>query len=317
MLNLRRALLPLAAIAAISITGCTASQQDALYHRVINMGRDVAGFELHSTNVGDVDMTYLERPGTGPVVLMVHGFSANKDTWLRLSAELPADWHLIAPDLAGHGDTPAPTGGNYDLIAQAQRLHQLMAKVGSDHFHIAGNSMGGAISAIYATLYPEQVSSLILIDAAGVDTPTPSDFIKGLADGKNPLIATDEQSFENRWNLVMAQPPALPWPLRPAVIRDTIARADINRQIFADMLATRDALEESRFEEQLTEKATMPALIVWGEKDAVLDVSMADVFKQKLPQAEVVIYPGIGHVPMMESPQQTAATLTQFIANAE
>lgn len=314
---IRRSLLPLAAVSMLAMGGCTNTQQDALYHKVVNMGRNVAGFELRTTDVGDVQMSYLERPGNGPVVLLVHGFSANKDTWLRFTADLPEDWHVIAPDLAGHGDTPAPTDGDYGLVHQAERLHALMAKVGASKFHIAGNSMGGAISAIYATLYPEQVASLILIDAAGVDAPHPSDFIKGLADGKNPLIATDEASFENRWNLVMAKPPVLPWPLRPALIRDTIRRAAINREIFADMLATRDTLEANHFEEQLTEKAKMPALILWGEKDQVLDVSMVDVFKQKLPQAQVKIFPGVGHVPMMEIPQETADAVSQFIASAE
>lgn len=310
-----RTMLSLLTAGIILTTGCTANQQDALYSKAVELGRNAAGFEVKSLLTTDVEMTYMERAGNGPVVLMVHGFSANKDTWLRLAPEMPQDYRLIAPDLAGHGQSPA--ADTYDLVAQAERLHALMQKLGVSQFHIAGNSMGGAISAIYAALYPNEIQSLILIDAAGVDAPSPSEFMKGLEQGKNPLIATDEESFEYRWNLVMHQPPALPWPLRPALIRKTVERAAINGEIFDDMLATRERLKELNFEEKLTTDVKMPTMILWGEKDLVLDVSMASAFKEKLPQAEVRILKDIGHVPMMESPEETGDILTTFIAGVE
>jgi pimeloyl-ACP methyl ester carboxylesterase len=61
----------------------------------------------------------------------------------------------------------------------------------------------------------------------------------------------------------------------------------------------------------------MPTLIIWGEEDRVLDVSAAQVFKEKLPQAQVKIYPGIGHLPMVEIPAKTAELYSRFIATAE
>ncbi|WP_430459624.1 alpha/beta fold hydrolase [Thalassolituus sp. LLYu03] len=309
--------LPAAFAAALMLSGCTAGQQDTLFEKAIELGRDAAHLTLHSADVGDVEMRYLERPGTGPTLLLLHGFSANKDTWLKFAAELPENYHLIIPDLAGHGDTPAPVNEDYNLIRQAERLHALLEKNGTQAVHIAGNSMGGAISAIFATRYPQQVLSLTLIDAAGVDAPNQSDYFKALAEGKNPLIATDEDSFEYRWNFVMSQPPALPWPLRPAVVRKTLAREGINREIFSDMMATKDELTASNFEQQLSENATMPALIIWGAEDRVLDVSSVEVFKQKLPQAQVKIYPGIGHLPMVEIPHETATLMSDFIAGVE
>ncbi|MDK2777673.1 MAG: alpha/beta hydrolase [Pseudomonadota bacterium] len=313
---LLRPLAPLLLISALLLTGCSSAQQDMLYQKTIAMGRQLADTEVRTMNAGDVDMRYLERPGDGPAVLLVHGFSANKDTWLKFVKEFPAPYHLIIPDLAGHGETPAPESGDYNLVRQAERLHSLMNNIGISQFHIAGNSMGGAISAIYATRYPQQVQSLILIDAAGVDAPHKSEYMQALDEGRNPLIASDENSFETRWDMIMSQPPLLPWPLRPAVVRETIAREQINRDIFADMLATREELAAADFEQQLTARVTMPVLIVWGKEDRVLDVSAAAVFKEKLPQADVKIYPGIGHVPMIEIPEKTASLISTFIATA-
>lgn len=301
----------------IGLAGCSDQQQDALLEKTINMARDAANLELKQSQLSDVSMTYLERDAEGPVMLLLHGFSANKDNWLQFSYELPENYRLIIPDLAGHGDTPAPKGEDYGLIRQAERLHELMQNLKIDQFHIAGNSMGGAISAIYSTLYPEEIRSLTLIDAAGVDAPKPSEYMEGLKEGKNPLIATDNDSFEYRMDFVMSKAPPLPWPLRPALMRQAVARADINREIFNDMIATKDQLTESGFEAQLEQHVTMPTLIIWGEEDRVLDVSAVEVFKQKIPHAKVKIYPEIGHLPMVEIPAETAELYAEFVASAE
>ena len=301
----------------LTLAACSPSQQDSLLQTVVEMGRDAASLEVKTSQLDDVNMTYLERQGEGPVMLLLHGFSANKDTWIQFAAELPENYRLIVPDLAGHGDTPVPKGEDYNLIRQAERLNQLMANLNIRKFHIAGNSMGGAISAIYASLYPQQVSSLTLIDAAGVDAPNQSEYMAALAEGKNPLIATDEASFEFRMDFVMSKAPPLPWPLRPALMRKTLARQQLNEDIFEDMMATRKQLEDTGFEARLSEAVTMPTLIIWGDEDRVLDVSAAEVFKQKIPHAQVKIYEGIGHLPMVEIPEETAILYSEFVAGAE
>lgn len=299
------------------LTACSHSQQDSLLQTVVEMGRDAASLEVKTSKLDDVTMTYLERQGEGPVMLLLHGFSANKDTWIQFAAELPDHYRLIVPDLAGHGDTPAPKGEDYNLIRQAERLNQLMANININKFHIAGNSMGGAISAIYASLYPQQISSLTLIDAAGVDAPNQSEYMAALEAGNNPLIATDEASFEYRMDFVMSKAPLLPWPLRPALMRKTLARQQLNKEIFEDLLATRKQLENSDFEARLSKTVTMPTLIIWGEEDRVLDVSAVEAFKQKIPHAQVKIYEGIGHLPMVEIPEETATLYSEFVAAAE
>lgn len=315
--NLAQTLFGCAIFSAVLTTGCTNGQQDALYSKVIDMGRGAVHLEVEKTHTVDVDMTYLERKGSGPAVMLVHGFSANKDAWLKFAMELPDDYHLIIPDLAGHGDTPAPTSGNYDLELQAQRLHALVTHLGLNQFHIAGNSMGGAISAIYAVDHPEQILSLTLMDSAGIDGENKSEYYEALERGTNPLIATDEESFEKRMQMVMEIQPFLPWPLRPALARETINRAEINQEIFTDLLATRTRMNESNFPETLAAKATMPALIMWGEKDRILDVSAVPVFKQYLPQAQVSLFPNVGHAPMLEIPEESAHVLSEFIASTK
>jgi pimeloyl-ACP methyl ester carboxylesterase len=266
----------------------------------------------------------MERPSTiaegAESIVLLHGFSANKDNWIRFTKALDEKYHVIAVDLAGHGDSDKSLMTDYDLIKQAERLHILLSGLGIDQFHIVGNSMGGAISAIYSLSNPDQIKSLTLIDAAGVEGENPSEFYQALAKGGNPLIATDEESFEYRMNFTMSQPPLLPWPLRPAFVRITMDRVDINKKIFGDMIATKQRLIETNFQQSvqaIIAEHNLPTLIMWGKEDRVLDVSAAYAFKKLIPNASVHIFEGVGHLPMVEIPNESAEVYQQFLSTID
>ena len=114
-------------------------------------------------------------------------------------------------------------------------------------------------------------------------------------------------------DMVMAQPPILPWPIRPALVRDTVARAELNYEIFDDMIATRERLSGDTYKQIIKTAVEMPTLIMWGEQDRVLDVSAVDTFKTVIPQAKVEIFKGVGHLPMLEIPKDSAHALADFI----
>ncbi|MAE34629.1 MAG: hypothetical protein CMH97_05145 [Oceanospirillaceae bacterium] len=313
MFNILRATTLVAA--AYVLIACTATQQDSLYQKALDLGEWKAGLDEQKSDIADIEMNYLIRKGDGPILMLVHGFSANNSTWLQFADKLPDNYYLIAPDLAGHGKSSEAE--SYDLERQAERLKALAEHLNLEPFHIVGNSMGGAISAIYAARFPEDVASLILIDSAGLDGENQSQFFAELEEGHNPLIATDEASFEYRMDLILEKQPPLPWPIRPALIRETVERAELNKVIFADMLATRERMDQGEMSRIISENVTMPALIMWGEKDRVLDVSSVAEFKKVIPQAEVKIYPDLGHVPMLEDPSASAETITQFVSRID
>ncbi len=313
MFNILRAATLVAA--AYVLIACTATQQDSLYQKALDLGEWKAGLDEQKSDIADIEMNYLIRKGDGPILMLVHGFSANNSTWLQFADKLPDNYYLIAPDLAGHGKSSEAE--SYDLERQAERLKALAEHLNLGPFHIIGNSMGGAISAIYSARFPEDIASLILIDSAGLDGENQSQFFAELEAGDNPLIATDEASFEYRMDLILEKQPPLPWPIRPALIRETVERAPLNREIFDDMLATRERMDQNEMKRMISSNVNMPALIMWGEKDRVLDVSAVAEFKKVIPQAEVKIYPDLGHVPMLEDPSASAETITQFISRID
>ena len=81
------------ALLSLNISGCTNTQQDTLLEKTMAFGRHAVGFDVRTQDVGDVQMNYMERQADGPVVVLVHGFSANKETWLKLAAV----WHGHRP----------------------------------------------------------------------------------------------------------------------------------------------------------------------------------------------------------------------------
>ena len=112
-----------------------------------------AGLTQYTVRIDDHDITYL-RGGDGPTVLLVHGFSADKDNWTWMSRYLTADYDVIAIDLAGHGESSRLPNASYDIRSQVERLEAFRAHLDVDRMHLAGNSMGGHISAAYAIAYP-------------------------------------------------------------------------------------------------------------------------------------------------------------------
>ncbi|MGK0249452.1 MAG: abhydrolase domain-containing protein 6 [Oleispira sp.] len=307
-------------VTSLLLGGCTTKQQDNLFAEVISFGRDNAGLDVKTAAAGDVNLTYMERQASdsnnSESIILVHGFSANKDNWIRFTKALDKKYHVIAVDLAGHGDSEKLLTTDYGLIKQAERLDTFVSGLGIDSFHLVGSSMGGAISTIFSLNQPSKVKSLTLMDSAGIQGDTQSEYYDALEKGENPLIATDEASFEYRMYLTMSQPPFLPWPLRPALLRQTLARTDINKKVFSDMIATKERLTIENLEQEVKSvmaEYPVPILIMWGKEDRVLHVSAAAAFKKLMPQATVHIFPEVGHLPMVEIPDESAKVYQQFL----
>jgi pimeloyl-ACP methyl ester carboxylesterase len=300
---------------ALLISACTDSQQLAILDKSMELGRNVASMKVKSFQTRDARIVYMENQTQGASVVLLHGFSAQKENWLAFANYLTDTFHIIVPDQAGHGQSSSSPELNYDLNLQAERLHQLMKSKGINKFHIVGNSMGGAISLLYTLRYPDEIQSLTLMNSAGALDAKASEYFQLLATGKNPLIAHDEPSFEFRLNFVTAEPLYIPWPLKPAIMQLTLAREQINKKIFSDMVATQEKLQREDFTHNLQDAIKAPTLIMWGEQDRVLDVSGAYRFQEKIPQAKIKIYPDIGHMPMVENPLQAAQDFTAFISS--
>lgn len=103
-----------------------------------------------------------------PPLILVHGGRDHCRNWDWVAQELRKDWHVICPDLAGHGDSGWNSAGNYRVTYFTYDLVQLIRHLGYDRVTIIGHSLGGGIALRYASLFPEKVRRMIAIEGIGV-----------------------------------------------------------------------------------------------------------------------------------------------------
>ena len=304
MMKTRQRVFPAIALLlmAMVLTACSGTQR-ALHDMAISHETSKAGMEQDSVEIeaGRIELLRSEEgEGREPLVL-VHGFAANKETWLRLSQQLWDDFDLIAPDLPGHGDSVQSRDLSYRIAVQAQRLGAILDRLDAERIHLAGNSMGGAIATVYAADNPDRVISLSLISTAGIhEHPAELDRLID-EEGRNPLIIDDSSEYPRLIDFVLEKRPFVPWPISSVMARDFAANHEINQKIFQDI--RRDVDSDFR---PILSRIEVPTLVLWGAEDRVINVKNASIVANALPDSRLEIMNGIGHAPMIEAPARTA-----------
>ncbi len=264
------------------------------------------GLQKSQVDVDGVLMTVYRSDSQGPALVMVHGFSADKNVWLRFAQHFTSGYQVIIPDMAGHGETGFDPTWSYTMPAQAARVSKLLTKLGIPKAHVIGNSMGGYIAAQFGHDYPQQTLSVGLVDAAGMPPQQSSGIELMLKRGDNPFLIDTREAFYRFYPMTMAQPPFAPNYVLDAVADQYIVHKSQLAQIFQDMTSSG----------YLTDKAKdiqAPVFILWGDQDRLLDVSSTKNWQAALPKAQVHVMKGIGHMPMLEKPSDSAELYQSFL----
>ena len=253
-------------------------------------------------------LPYLEGGSGDEVLLLVHGFAGDKDNFTRIAAHLVRRYRVIIPDLPGFGDARRDPGARHDMATQVENLRAFMAELGVQRFHMGGNSMGGFISAEYASRYPEQVESLWLLDPGGTDESLqlPA-FQHYLAGGGMPLLVPEPRAFDALMAACMAKPPYFPYCMKHVLARRAVADYQLHCAIMKELVGS----------PRLQGPIDTPALIVWGSEDRILSPKAAAATKALLPRARLVMMEGIGHLPMLEATRRTANDFLDFQRNLD
>jgi len=274
-------------------------------HFAVNLERGGAGLERKEINTPDgLRWVYLEG-GKGLPLLLVHGFGGNKDNFTRAAKYLVPHYHVIIPDLVGFGESDHPQQADYSPSAQAERLRAFAKALGIGDIHIGGNSMGGEIALSYAALHPQEVKSLWLLDPGGIWSAPASEVRKIIEQtGHNPLLVKTPDEFASLLQMAMSKPPFIPRPILNVMAQEPIDHYALSERIFKQIVE--DSIEKR------VKGLAMPTLIVWGKEDRVINVATADMLHGMMPNSKVLLMDGIGHVPMLEVPKQSAEDYLQF-----
>lgn len=288
------------------VSGC-ASVQESLFDFSMSAERWRSGMELKKVDIGDQEISYLEREGEGETIVFLHGFAADKDNWVRFARQMPKDYRIVAIDLPGHGDNSRDFNRTYDINYIAEGFTKTVETLNLGRFHLAGNSMGGYVSKIYAAEHPDRVITLGLFDSAGLLSPKPSDFQLALEKGDNPLIVNSRDDFDRLMQFVFQKEPFLPWPIRSVVARKYISHGRFNQKMWNDIWAHREEAID------LLPRLHIPVFVIWGDSDRILHVSTVEAYQENIPHAETVILKNCGHAPMLERPGETADFYVTFL----
>lgn len=284
-----------------------------LFRRVQAALRRKAKLVRKTIHVDGIDWPYLEGgPANGEIVVMVHGFGADKDHWTYYAPFMTGDYRLIAPDLPGFGENDLSANRSYAIKAQADRLIGFLDAMGIQSCHLGGNSMGGFIALQVALDHPKRVKSLTLVNNAGVVGAEESDLQKAVAQGENPLVMREFADVDKLMAFVMEQRRPIPRQFKKVIFAEAKRREALLDLVFEHI--ARDALE-APVTDRLP-KVKHPTLIVWGRHDRVIDVSCVDVLAKGIKNSETVIFEHLGHIPMMEDPAAFAGAHRAFLAKA-
>jgi len=274
--------------------------------------RATAGLTEKTVSAAQHTIHYLDsgpRGGEGVPVLLLHGIFAEKDHWVDFARALPRPLRIVAPDLPGFGESGRLDGQAYDYDAHVRHLLAFMDALGIAQAHLAGSSMGGTIAALLAIQHPERVRSVAFIGSPhGIRSPQASPMDRQIDAGRAPLVARDQAEFDAMMKLVFAQPPFLPYPILKSAEIDALRLAGSNQRLWNAQLKDRYLLDAR------IAQLKQPVFALWGADDQVFDVSGAVVLRDRLPQARIISLPGVGHLPMMEKPRDSAAAYAGFLA---
>ena len=261
------------------------------------------GIESRFVSVEGFHMHYLVAgPAAGPPVLLVHGLGARGDDWTNLAPFLVhSGFRVYMPDLIGYGRSQQPANFSYSLRDEAATVVAFMDALSLRKVDLGGWSMGGWIAQLIAIEHPERINKLMLFDSAGLDIAPPWDtglFTPQNADQLNQLEA-----------LLMPHPPQIPAYVSRDLVRSSQHNAWIIHRALASMLSAQDVTDK------LLPQLKMPVLIVWGALDQITPLDQARIIHRLVPQSEIDVIDGCGHLAPLECAAPIGPALVQFEEN--
>ncbi len=279
-----------------------------------------AGVEECWMDLDGARMRYL-RTGSGPAVILVHGLLGYSFSWRYTMPALAPYFTVYAPDMMGAGFSDRPVGLDHSMRGTARRLLQFIERLGVSSLDLLGTSRGGAVAMMAAAECLSGNSRLHLRRMVLVAPVNPySSHGQRLA----PFFGSTFGGALFR-QFIVRTPFSYPyWHMRlygdrqriPPEALDGYKAPLAKPGLFDHALSiaktwTQDLRE---LEATLPKLAGIPTLLIWGSKDPAVYASSAAPLQKYFPNSKVIIFPGIGHLPYEECPEEFNRALIEFLA---
>lgn len=260
-------------------------------------------------DVGGLQVHYRDE-GQGFPLVLLHGAASSLFTWDAWAEDLSKHYRVIRYDLPGFGLTGPNATKDYSMAGHVRFLQTFLDQLNVPVCYLAGNSYGGRIAWEFAYAHPDRVKKLVLVDASGY--PVAHREILAMRLARMPVIGPILGHVTPRFFVAMTirQTYGDPSRLTGAVIDryyDLIRGAGI-RETFG--ILSRAPMPDSSAQIQALE---VPTLILWGSQDRAIPVSFAERFHRDIRHSQLIVYRGVGHLPMEEIPAETIRDTQAFL----
>lgn len=258
--------------------------------------------------VRGIEITY-EDVGSGPSVVLLHGYPFNRSMWADQMAELKKHHRVIVPDLRGHGGSAVSQAAS--MQSMATDVASLLETLNISRATIGGLSMGGYVALAFYRLFPLRVRSLVLADTrAQADTDDGKqnreqqaekalrEGMEGIADGLLPKLLAPE---------TVTKHPEIVKRLRGMM-------AETNPEGAAAALRGMAGRQDQT---SFLSRIIAPTLILVGSEDAITPVADSELMHREIGGSRLKIIEGAGHVSNLERPEEFNAALVKFLNDVE
>jgi pimeloyl-ACP methyl ester carboxylesterase len=306
-------------------------------------GPGAGGDDGRGTGVGthsrwvDLDgpVHYLDfgGPASGPAVVCVHGLAGSAVNWSAIAPLLTGTCRMLAVDLPGHGLTRSQRRGT-SVPAMRYLLHRFIDAVPTGPVILFGNSMGGMISLLEASAAPAAVAGVVLIDPVLPLVPAMPDPVVTpmLAAYAVPVLGpllmrrrrrlSPEDLVDSILSLCCVDTSRVPAGVlahHVTVARQALSQPETERQISAaarSMISIFAGDLRGRAYRRAIGSITCPVLLLHGTRDRLVPIAVARAAARANPAWTMTEMPGVGHVPQLEAPGDTADAITGWLGRA-
>ena len=260
------------------------------------------------TTTSPIGQTHIVSEGSGPPLVLVHGVGLDHTMWDAVTPLLAQQHTVVRYDLWGHGSSHDPDGPR-SLTDFVDQLVSVLDTVGCERGNVTGLSIGGLITQALGVTRPGRCGRIAIMNAVYRRSAEQLAAIRGRLDGVvNAGMEAMVQPALDRWFTAEWQ---TAHPAECQHVRRLLRANDIHAYIKAYGLFATDTSMDGQLSQIVA-----PTLVLTGDRDVGSTVAMAQTMSDEITNSQLVILENARHIPPIEHPEATAATLAQFFSPA-
>lgn len=298
-----RTAMVLLATAAVALIGAASISAQALPAEGVDKFITVNGLKLH----------YLDWGNEGkPPFIMLHGISRTAHTFDHVARRYQKDYHVLAIDMRGHGDSEWDPKAQYLVEDYVKDIEAVVQQLKLKNLVMMGNSTGGRVVQVMAGLHPELVSRIVVED---VGPERPASIANGFAQRVQQEKAEDTSwaSEDELFALTKKQNAGVSDEILRSYVKSAVKRRADGRYVWKrDPQLSKGFVVTELW--RYIDKIKCPTIYILGGKSTIVPVETQERLKKTIPGVEIVTVPDVGHYPDWEKPAETFAILDRFLA---